>query len=75
MWALGCIIYNLITGVPFMDVTNIGDLVESRYDYKKLSKVDPLLKKKVSPECYDFIKSLLRKKGRTRMTIKEAMKH
>jgi serine/threonine protein kinase len=75
MWALGCIIYHLITGNPFMDVKNIEDLVQTRYEYKKLSKVDPTLKKKISPEFYDFLKNLLRKKGRTRMTIKEAFKH
>jgi hypothetical protein len=58
-----------------MDVKNIEDLVNTRYEYHKLSKADPTLKKKLSPEFYDFLKGLLRKKGRTRMTIKEAMNH
>jgi len=75
MWALGCIIYHLITGDPFMDCKNIGDLVKSRYEFKKLSKVDPTLKKKLSPEFYDFLKGLLRKKGKTRLTINQALNH
>lgn len=72
MWAIGVIIYLMISGVPPFDGDNDEQILESITEGKL--KFDDEIWSVVSPEAKDLISKLLTVEDE-RLTPKEALKH
>jgi calcium-dependent protein kinase len=73
MFALGVIIYNLITGVQPFEGEDAEEIKEAITE-DDVSCHDPLWMK-VSYRATDLMKKLLKKNPKKRLTVQEALEH
>ena len=73
IWAMGVILYVMVTGeLPFMGTT---EKEIKRKICKERLKYAPGMKEKLSPEIKDLIKQMLMKKVKNRINMEEVYEH
>lgn len=74
-WAIGCIVYEFITGVPPFNATSVEEVWDNisnrRIDWPKIGREDDCM----SPEAKDLIESLLEMDPTKRLARLEDAKH
>ena len=82
IWAIGCILYYLIKGVPLNESKKMQGFRRNLMKYRGINRgctsrtrEDDDIKELVSPECFDFLSKLLHPIASRRLSLYEAWLH